>query len=124
MNGFLGPNVFNSFRVEIVYADSAVYIEKETEPDTHDMDLVGLTLKPLEDQRYTVIGVVNKKGKPVVEGIEPGDILLQISDLKTTGATMGMVIDALRGKPGEKRILILEREGKEFTVEASVERFL
>jgi len=124
VNGFLGPNVFKAYRVEIVYADSAVYFEKGTGTDIQDMDMVGLTLRPLEDQRWAVIGIVNKDGKPIVEGIEKGDILLQVGNLKTTGATMGTVIDALRGTPGERKILLLEREGKPFTVKAEVERFL
>jgi hypothetical protein len=124
VNGFLGPNVFKDYRVEIIFSDNAVYFEKEVDSDKNDMDIVGLTLKPLDDQRYEVIGIVEKDGKPVVTGIEPGDILLQIGDLKTTGATMGTVIDALRGKPGEKLMLILEREGRQFVIEATVQHIL
>jgi len=124
VNGFLGPNAFKAFRVEIVYADSAVYFEKGAESDIHDMDIVGLTLRPLNDGKYQVIGVVKREGIPVIDGIESGDILLQIDDLTTTGATMGTVVDALRGKPGEIYVLKLERDGKPFTVEATVERIL
>jgi C-terminal processing protease CtpA/Prc len=71
-----------------------------------------------------VLGVSSKDGKTAVEGVEPGDKLLQIGDLATTGATMGVVVDALRGKPGEIRILILERAGDKFGIEARVMRFL
>jgi C-terminal processing protease CtpA/Prc len=88
------------------------------------MDIVGLTLRPLNDGKYQVIGVVKREGIPVIDGIESGDILLQIDDLTTTGATMGTVVDALRGKPGEIYVLKLERDGKPFTVEATVERIL
>jgi len=64
------------------------------------------------------------EGKTAVEGVEPGDRLIQVDALETTGATMGTVVDALRGKPGDIRVLVLEREGKRFRVEARVERYL
>jgi len=102
----------------------AVYFEKGAEFDLFDMDLVGLTLRPESDGSYSVLGVSSKNGKPAVEGVEPGDKLLQVGDLKTAGATMGPVVDALRGKPGDIRTLVLERSGTQFTVEAKVMRFL
>jgi C-terminal processing protease CtpA/Prc len=124
VNGFLGPNAFKAFRVEIDYAGSAVYFEKTAESDTFDMDLVGLTLRPEDDGSYSVLGVASKDGKPAVEGVEPGDRLIQIGDLKTTGATMGTVVDALRGKPGDIRHIILERGGNKFRIDAKVARLL
>ncbi len=124
MNGFLGPNAFKAFRVEIDYAGGAVYFEKGADFDSHDMDLVGLTLRPERDGSYTVIGVAMKDGKPAVEGVEPGDKLLEVGDLKATGATMGTVVDAPRGAPGDIRTLVLERNGRQFRVVAKVERFL
>ncbi len=122
--GFLGPNAFRNCRVEIVYPESAIYVEKGLLSDAHDMDIVRLTVKPLNDGRYEVIGVLGADGKPVIEGVAAGDILLQVGELTTRGATMGTVIDALRGKPGEVRVLKLERDGKPLTIEAKVERVL
>ena len=124
VNGFLGPNVFKNYRIEIVYHDSTIYFEKVTEPDVHDMDIVGLTLKPLDDGRYEVIGVIQANGKPGIIGVRPGDILIQVGNLKASGAMMGRVTDALRGKPGEKKVLTIEREGTQLKVEACVVRFL
>jgi len=88
------------------------------------MDTVGLTLQPQADGRYRVIGVTQKDGKPAVQGVEPGDSLLQIGELKVTGLTMGAVADALRGNPGDVRILLLERNGKIIEIEAKVANFL
>jgi hypothetical protein len=124
VDGFLGPNAFKPFRVEIDYVGSAVYFEKGSEFDLHDQDLVGLTLRPEADSGFSVIGVAQKGGKPVVEGVEPGDRLLQVGDLEVQGVTMGTVIDALRGQPGDNRTLIFLRGGARFTVKAKVERFL
>ena len=63
-------------------------------------------------------------GKPVVDGVKPGDKLLQVGHLKASGATMGTVVDALRGNPGDVRTLVLERNGKQFTIDATVVRIL
>ena len=90
--GFLGPNAFKAYRVEIDYANGAVYFEKGAEPDLHDMDLVGLTLRPEPDGGYRVIGIAAKDGKPAVEGVAPGDRLLKVGGLEVTGATMGAVV--------------------------------
>jgi hypothetical protein len=124
VNGFFGPNIFKAYRIEIDFPNNAVYFERGPAADVHDMDILGLTLRLMTDGRYQVIGLVGKNGKPLVEGIKSGDILLQVGDLKTTGATMGAVVDAMRGTPGDKRILKLERDGQTFTVEARVERIL
>ena len=88
------------------------------------MDIVPLTLRPLDDERYMVIGVAIGEGELLIEGIEPGDILIQVDNFKTKGETMGKVVDALRGKPGDLRKLVLERDGKQFTIETRVVRFL
>ena len=124
VDGILGPNVFKSCRVEIDYPGSAVYFKKGPESDFHDMDMVGLTLRPETDGNYSIIGVAEKDGIPAVEGIESGDILVKVDDLPVKNATMGTVIDALRGKPGDTHHLIIKREGRQFEVVGTVKRFL
>jgi len=124
VDGFLGPNFLKAYRVELDYQNQAVYFDKGTEFNSYDMDLVGITLRPETDGKYQVIGISRKDGKQTVEGVEPGDILLKIDDLAVTGATMGTVVDALRGKPGDIRILLVERKNQQFRIEAKVERLL
>lgn len=124
VDGLLGPNAFKAFRVEIDYANSAVYFERGADFDVHDMDIVGITLRPEPDGSYCVIGVAMKDGVAVAEGIEPGDTLLQVDGLVATGATMGSVVDGLRGQPGDARTLLLERKGVQLTVVARVKRLL
>jgi hypothetical protein len=124
VDGFLGPNAFKAFRVEIDFPNSTVYFAKGPAPIADDMDIVGLTLRPEMDGGYSVLGVARKDGQAAVPGVEPGDRLLQVDDLDVAGATMGTVVGALRGDPGEIRILVLEREGRRRTVEARVERLL
>lgn len=124
VDGFLGPNVLKSYRIEIDYMNSAVYFEKNITAGIHDMDIVGLTLQPQPGGGYIIIGVSTILGKPSVEGVSIGDRIIQIDQLKITGATMGTVIDALRGNPGDIRFLTIERNGRTFTIKAKVERFL
>jgi hypothetical protein len=124
VEGFLGPNAFKAFRVEIDYANGAVYFERGAATDAHDLDIVGLTLQPQPDGSYQVIGVAPKNGRPSVEGVEPGDVLLEVGTLRVTGATMGTVVDALRGAPGDVRTLVLERNGARITVAARVQRLM
>ena len=124
MNGFLGPNAFKAFRVEIDYAGSAVYFEKSA---SSIRSSTWISWASRCAPRTT--GATRYSGSR--EGREgrgrrgrAGGQALQIGDLETTGATMGTVVDALRGKPGDIRVLILEREGKRFRVETRVERYL
>lgn len=124
VDGFLGANALQAFRVEIDYAGGAVYFERRAGADACDMDLVGLTLRLEPDGAYRVVGVSQKDGRPSVDGVRPGDVLLEIDALRTSGATMGTVVDALRGTPGDVRTLLIEREGERRTVAARVERFL
>ena len=124
VDGILEPNAFKGCCIEIDYENNKVYITKTGNSDLHDMDVVGITIGLDPDAGYQVIGVVKKNGQAMVSGIEAGDLLLQIGNFKTSGETMGRVVDALRGKPGEMKILLLQRKDNKFEVNAKVERLL
>jgi len=124
VDGFLGANALKNYRVEIDYSHSKVYFWKGSETGNKDMDIVGISVGQLADGSYQVVGIVKKDGKPVVEGISPGDILTSIGEMNVKGKTMGTVVNALRGIPGDIRILQLEREGKQLRVETKVTNML
>ncbi len=124
VDGFLGTNVLKAFRIEIDYIKNLVYFEKGAPFDTTELDTVGVSLRQLPEGTYEVIGVVKKDGKAVISGIEQGDLLVKIGTFETKGKTMGQVGDALRGKPGDIRSLLLERKGKQFTLEVKIEHLL
>jgi C-terminal processing protease CtpA/Prc len=88
----------------------------------HDLDTVGLTLKN-QGAAFVVVGIATKDGRPTVEGVEIGDNVIQIDGTKTKGATPGAIFAALHGRPGESRILTIERKGTEITTQVKVTAF-
>ncbi len=122
--GLIGANALVTDRVGIDYAQSTVYIAHTNHQAVPDMDVVGLILRPESDRRYTVLGVADYDGRPSVTEVRAGDVLVGVDGAPATGATMGQVWSLLGGAPGQVRTLTLEREGKRFTVDATVRRFL
>jgi hypothetical protein len=121
VNGFLGPNIFKEYCIEIDYRNSILYFEKVREKE-NEMDIAGLTIKPLNNGMYTIIGIMKKGNEKTC--IQPDDTIIQIGSMETTGATMGRVVDALRGKPGDKRTLIIKRGNNQVSAEISVQHIL
>ncbi|MHB8526875.1 MAG: hypothetical protein ACYDD2_12050, partial [Candidatus Acidiferrales bacterium] len=83
----------------------------------------GIIVGPTARGGYIVVGVAQQHGKSTVEGVMANDELISVDGAAVTGATMGKVLTALHGSPGEIRKLVLKRRGKEFTVEEKVTRF-
>lgn len=123
-NGLLGGEAFRNGRVGIDYAHQSVYIDTVNHSTTPDMDVVGLTLHPEANGRFTVLSVLDVDGRPAVPDVKPGDVLVGVDGAPATGATLGQVWSLLGGAPGQIRTLTLERDGKRFTVDAKVHRFL
>ncbi len=122
--GLIGANSLIDDRVGIDFVHSMIYLERANHASAPDMDVVGLMLRPESDGHYTIIGIADYDGKPSVPDVRTGDILVGVDGAPATGATMGQVWSLLGGTPGQVRTLTLEREGKRFTVKASVLRFL
>jgi hypothetical protein len=120
--GWIGGNVLKEFRLTIDYPNRMMYWLKQSDPDSHDLDQVGLILRS-ERREFTIAAVAKKNGAPTVEGVSPGDRLIRVGDLETRNATWGAIYNAMHGKPGETRMLVLERNGSRFTVAAKVTAF-
>lgn len=123
-SGLIGGNALLNYRVGIDYAHSIVYFEERGTYVASGIDVVGITLRPELNGRYTVIGVPDYDGKPAVPEVKAGDLLVAIDKVPAKGSTMGQIWSLLGGDPGETRVLTLEREGKQLTVNATVRRFL
>src|SRR5581483_11796485 len=122
--GLLGANALLGDRVGIDYAHATIYLDKVFKKISPAMDVIGLTLRPESDGRYTVVGVAEYDGKPAVPDVKAGDVLLTIDDTPPKGGTMGQVWSLLGGAPGDTRTLVFERDGKPITVKATVRGFL
>jgi len=120
--GWIGGNVLQRYRLTVDYNSHVMYFQKIAEPDLRDLDHVGLVLRA-ERGRYSVASVATKRGAPLVAGVQPGDVLVRIGDLAADGASWGAIFEALGGAPGERRELVLERDGKRFNVTAKVTAF-
>lgn len=123
-SGLIGGNALLNYRVGVDYAHATVYFDQRGSYSAPGIDVVGLTLRPELDGRYTVIGVPDYEGKPAVPEAKAGDLLIAIDKVPAKGSTMGQIWSLLGGDPGETRVLTLEREGKQLTVNAIVRRFL
>jgi hypothetical protein len=122
--GVVGSNMLLNYRVGLDYAHSTVYFDLGRTYRFPDFDVVGLTLRPEGDGRFTILGVADMDGKGSVDGVESGDHLEAVNDLPVGGATMGQVWSMLGGTPGQEKKLTIERGGKEFSVTAKVQHFL
>ena len=122
--GVMGSNALLNYRVGLDYAHSMVYFDLGRTYKFPDFDVVGLVLRPEGDGRFTILGVADLDGKPLVEGLQAGDHLVAVNELPAQGATMGQVWSMLGGTPGQEKKLTIERAGKEFAVSAKVQHFL
>jgi hypothetical protein len=122
--GAIGGNLLSAFRIEIDYANGATYLEKKATPNRNDLDMVGLTLRSHKDGGYVVVGLSQQHSKELLEAIQAGDKLIKVDKLEVKDAPLAKVIDALRGKPNQKRVLVFERDARQFTVNMPVLRIL
>lgn len=126
--GLLGSSALLNYRVGLDYAHSTVYFEFGRMFSFPAFDVIGLTLRPEDDGRFTILGVADFDGQPSVpqgtDGVQSGDHLVAVNDIAVRGSTMGQVWAMLGGTPGQERKLTIERGGKQFVVAAEVRHFL
>jgi hypothetical protein len=122
--GLIGGSALINYRVGIDYAHATVYFEFGRMFSFPDFDVIGLTLRPEDDGRFTILGVAEFDGKPSVAGVKAGDHLIAVDGIPVGGSTMGQVWAALGGSPDQERKLRIERDSNEFTVVVKVEHFL
>jgi hypothetical protein len=127
-SGLLGSNALLNYRIGLDYAHSTAYFDIGSTFRAPDFDIIGLTLRPEDDGRFTILGIADFDGKPSVpgtpDGIQVGDHLVAVDGVPVPDSTMGQVWSLLEGTPGQERKLILERNGNKFEVVAHVQHFL
>jgi hypothetical protein len=120
--GWIGGNVLKQFRLTLDYPNHTIYWLKQDEPDSHDLNQVGITLHS-DNGAFYVAAIATRHGRATVAGVLPGDKLVRIDDLDLSTATWGEVFEAMHGSPGQSRRLILERGGVRHSISAKVTDF-
>ncbi|GCF11389.1 aspartyl protease family protein [Dictyobacter arantiisoli] len=110
--GVLAGNVLKQFRIEIDYQHSMSYWERLGSSYPYDMDMVGLTLAPHRDGTYSIAVVSDGNHFRVRQAVQVGDRLLQVDGLVVKGQPLSKVVAALKGSPGQRCTLLLERDGE------------
>ncbi len=126
--GSIGADLLLNYRVGFDYSHSIVYFDIGRLFNFPEFDVVGLTLRPEDDGRFTIVGVITTEADQVSSQgtgtITAGDTLTAVDGIPVLGSTMGQVWSMLRGTPGQERRLTLERSGKQISAVAHVRHFL
>ena len=112
--------MLRAFRIEIDYSTGSVYLEHTGSMETGDLDVVPITISPAKDGGFAITGISNQLITDPGSSIRPGDKLISIGSQSLKGATLFQALAALKGRPGEKRALTVEREGKAIKLSATV----
>jgi len=126
--GLLGSQALLNYRVGLDYGHSMVYFDIGRMFNFPDFDVVGLILRPEDDDQFSILGVADFEDKPSVltgpNGVQPGDHLVAVDGISVRGSTMGQIWKMLGGTPRQERKLTIERGGKQFVIAANVKHFL
>jgi hypothetical protein len=117
-DGSLGGNVLDLFRVDIDYASGSIRFEQGRPFPENDTEQVGVVLA-LGDDGWFVAATVSG-----LEDVRPGDLLRSVDDVEVADLALPSVLDLLRGAPGDRHHLQLERDGTTVEVDAPVLRLL
>jgi hypothetical protein len=120
--GWIGGNVLRGFRITIDYPEHVMSWVPQRRRVPDELDYIGLTLISRHGE-YFVGAIATRGGKPAVDGAQVGDQLVRIGALRTQGASREAMFAAMRGRPGELRSLILERDGRKLRLQTRVTAF-
>jgi hypothetical protein len=123
-SGQLGSEALMNYRVGLDYARSIVYFDIGRTIKFPGFDVVGLILRPEDDNRFSILAAADFDGSPSVPGVQAGDHLVAVDDIPVADSTLGQVWSLLEGSPGQERKLTIERAGKQLMVAAEVRHFL
>lgn len=117
-DGTLGGNVLRMLRLDIDYPAGSVRVEQGAAFPDNDAELVGVVLA-LTEEGWAVSATVSG-----LDDVHPGDQLVAVDGTDTAGMALPDVLDLLRGTPGDRHRLSLQRDGEDLEVHAPVLRLL
>jgi hypothetical protein len=121
--GWLGGNVLKDYKLTIDYPNRMTYWRKQRSVDLHELDQPGLTLVRRDDRYFIGNFVRNARtagADEVIEGAEIGDELVAVDGAEIRGAGREVVLSKLHGAPGDRRRLLLERDGARIEIDAVI----
>jgi hypothetical protein len=122
--GGLGGNMLKSFRIDIDYANGVAYFDKSTAADADQLDMVGLIVRPESDGSYSVEKEIDLTADATKSSIAVNDRLVAIDGTPVANMTMGQLVKALSGTPGQTKELLLRHGENTYSVKAVVRRHL
>jgi len=122
--GALGGNVLSQFRVEIDYPEQLLFLKPSGKTPANDFDTVGLVLDTNAAGELVVRAVASSASSITHKNILPGDVILQIGNVRKAPYTLTKAARALSGAVGERKQLRILRKGQPMTVTVTVSRIL
>lgn len=122
--GALGGNVLSQFRVEIDYPEKLLFLKPSGKILANDFDTVGLVLETGATGELVVRAVSSSASSITRQNILPRDVVLQIGNMSKAPYTLTKAARELSGTVGERKQLLILRNGKPMTVIVTVSRIL
>lgn len=122
--GALGGNVLSQFRVEIDYPEQLLFLKPSGKTPANDFDTVGLVLDTNAAGELVVRAVSSSASSITHQNILPGDVILQVGNVRKAPYTLTKAARALCGAAGERKQLRILRKGQPMTVTVTVSRIL
>jgi hypothetical protein len=122
--GALGGNVLSQFRVEIDYPEQLLFLKPSGKIPANDFDTVGLVLETNAAGELVVRAISSSASLITHQNILPGDVILQIGNVRKTSYTLTNAARALSGAVGDRKQLRIVRKGQPMTVTVTVSRIL
>lgn len=122
--GALGGNVLKSFRVEIDYPHGASYLEQKASDAGDDMNSVGLVLD-VDGSNDLIVRAISGTASAVTKlNVHPGDQIVDIGGKREMPWNLVDASNALSGRVGEIKRLVIRRAGQEMQTTAEVVHLL
>jgi hypothetical protein len=116
--GALGGNVLKLFRLDLDWSAGSVRVEQGAPFAEHDAELVGVVLA-LGEEGWSVVATVSG-----LDDVRPGDLLIAVEGVETAERPLPEVLDLLRGTPGDRKHLTVDRDGERLDVDVPVLRLV
>ena len=117
-NGAIGGEVLSRFTIIFNFPKEEMYLKKNASfKKKFHYNLSGLTIKA-KGSRLNVFEVTDVRQKSVSDeaGVVPGDLIMSINGIQTSGLDLNTINGFFNHKPGKKINLIVNRKGENLRI--------